>query len=934
MTKRPSFSLAVLSFFFVAACASSDEKPAPVIAPAPPAEDVGPQEEVPPAFRLPDDVTPLRYTLDLVIIPEEDTFKGTVKIDVSLSKPRRAIWLHGARFEVDHASYTPKDGAEVKGTFATVDETGLAGLRLDGEVGPGEGTIHIDFRAEWDTSLKGLYKVTEEGNAYAFTQFEATSARYAFPCFDEPRFKTPYTISVTTTDGHTAIANTREIGREQQEPDLVKVRYADTEPFPTYLIAFAVGPLDVVDQGGIPPNDVRTTTLPFRGIAAKGRGDRLAYAMRETGAILTSLERYFGAPYPFDKLDIIAVPDFASGAMENAGAVTFREWLLLIDEKSAPANQKRAFSLVMAHELAHMWFGDVVTMPWWDDIWLNEAFATWMAYRTVDEVTPSYGTAIGLVERGQMAMNFDALVSARQIRQPVNSDHDIDNAFDAITYSKGGVVLGMFERLLGKEVFRDGIRRYMAKHRFGSATTDDLLASLSEASSRDVATPFKTFLEQPGVPVVDTALVCEGESAKVTFTQARYLPVGSKGDANKTWQIPICVRSGDALSSKETCTIVTTKTAELPLEGACPDFYWPNAAGVGYFKVRMSEEDLLRVLRGTTTGDKSAKAPKGKAIPKAPPLSSSERLAVADAVKSGFFTGTLDVPATLRLLPYLADDRERAVARVPFDILAFLHDEAVSDKERENVQLYIRSLYRPVLDRMGLVAKPGESTDERAHRAAIADLLARVSGDPDVNQKLAALGRAYAKAELGFAFDAAAVDPDLAPVALQAAVRTGDSAFFEGLLARLKTVTDAPTRTNIILALAASTRADHAVRYRALALDPDVRTNEIDQIVLTAFMARENRTSAWDDYKTKMARLIERAPDTRSANLFAIGALFCTTERAGEVRTTLTPFVEKAAGAPRILAGVTEGVELCAARVALHRDAAQLAFRIRPDVKK
>jgi len=930
--------LAVTSCALALACASSEEKPPPPPPPAAAPVEAEPTPESPPTFRLPDDVVPTKYVLDLVLVPEEDTFKGVVKIDVTLAHARRAIWLHGKRFEIDRAQYTPKGGAPVKGTFATVDESGIAGLQLDGEVGPGEGTIEIAFRAEWDTSLKGLYKVVEEGNAYAFTQFEATSARYAFPCFDEPRFKTPFSISVTTTDGHTAISNTREIGREPVEPDMVKVTYADTVPFPTYLIAFAVGPLDVVDLGGLPPNDVRTATLPFRGVAAKGRGPRLAYAMKETGPILTALERYFGSAYPFDKLDIIAVPDFASGAMENAGAVTFREWLLLVDEKTAPANQKRAFSLVMAHELAHMWFGDVVTMPWWDDIWLNEAFATWMAYRTVDEVSPAYGAAIGLVERGHTAMGFDALVSARQIRQPVNDDHDIDNAFDAITYSKGGVVLGMFERMLGKDVFKDGVRRYMAKHRFGSATTEDLLAALSEASGKDVATPFKTFLEQPGVPVVDTALVCEGESAKLTLKQARYLPVGSKGDANKTWQLPLCVRYGDvassATSSKETCTLLSEANAELPLEGACPEFYWPNAAGAGYVKIRMSEADLLRVLRGTTGGDKSAKAPKAKSLPKAPTLSSSERLAVADAVRNGFFTGTLDVAATLALLPFLADDKERAVARVPFDILTFLHDEVVSDKERQNVALTIRSLYRPVLDRMGLVAKASESTDDRAHRAAVADLLARVAADPDVNTKLAALGRAYAKADQGFAFDAAAVDPDLAAVALQAAVRTGDAAFFDGLVARLKTITDATVRMNVLLALSASTNAALASKYRALALDPDVRTNEVDQIVLTSFGARENRVAAWEDFKVRMPTLLERAPDTRSANLFAIGAYFCTADRANEVRATLGPLVDKAPGAPRVLDGVTEAVSLCGARAALHRERAQAVFQTRPTLGK
>jgi alanyl aminopeptidase len=340
------------------------------------------------------------------------------------------------------------------------------------------------------------------GDDYVFTQFQPIAARRAFPGFDEPSFKAPFELTLTVPHGHVAVGNSPALSEEKDPSGRRRIRFAPTPPLPTYLVAWAVGPFDVV-EAPLPPSAEREHSLPLRGLAPRGRGPELRFALDHTGPLLESLERYFASPYPFAKLDVIAVPDFGAGAMENVGAFTFRDSLLLIDPDRAPEWQRRSFANVMAHELAHSWFGNLVTMPWWDDLWLNESFATWM------------------LQQVHSAMNADSLDSARSIRQPIASDHDIANAFDGITYSKGAGVLAMFERWLGEESFRAGIRRHVEEHRFGSADADDLLQALSAASGRDVSGPFQGFLTRPGVPFLRTREVCDSAGSRLVVEQSR-----------------------------------------------------------------------------------------------------------------------------------------------------------------------------------------------------------------------------------------------------------------------------------------------------------------------------------------------------------------------------------------------------------------------------
>ncbi|MEY4580803.1 MAG: hypothetical protein RL701_5506, partial [Pseudomonadota bacterium] len=470
------------------------------------------------ALRLPTQARPLAYTLELSVLPKQERFTGRTQISVELSAASDRVWLHGLDLHVSsvHAVVL---GQFVRGTYRQENADGLASLHFERALPAGRHLLELRYDAAFDRKLQGLFRVDTQGESYAFTQFEALSARRAFPCFDEPGFKTPFDIWLTVERADVAVSNTRALS-EEQAGAYKRIRFARTKPLPTYLVALAVGPLDIVESAPLPAREGRPEPVPLRGIATKQRGPMLGTALSMLAPMLSTLEDYFGVPYPYDKLDIVAVPDFGPGAMENAGLVTFRDSLLLLDPQRASESERRRSAFVIAHELAHQWVGDLVTMRFWDDIWLNEAFATWLQFRVLGHLHPEFNAELELVHDVQDAMLLDGRVTARMIRQPITSTHDILNAFDGITYAKGGGVIAMFERYLGGSVFQQGMQAYMREHAFGHASTEDLLQALSDAAGRDVTQPFLSFLTQPGVPLIEAQLSCErGQPAQLKLHQ-------------------------------------------------------------------------------------------------------------------------------------------------------------------------------------------------------------------------------------------------------------------------------------------------------------------------------------------------------------------------------------------------------------------------------
>jgi alanyl aminopeptidase len=673
-----------------------------------------------------------------------------------------------------------------------------------------------------------------------------------------------------------------------------RIRFATTRPLPTYLVALIVGPWDVV-EGAMPPAGPRDRAVPFRGLAVRGRGPELAYALAKTPALLEALERYFDELYPYAKLDIIAIPDFSAGAMENVGAMTFRDSLLLLDAETAPQWQLRAFAEVMAHELAHNWFGNAVTKAWWDDLWLNEAFATWISHRAVEQTHPEYHFDVVLLETSLGAMNADSLTTARQIRQPIESSHDILNAFDAITYSKGAGVIAMFERWLGPETFRAGIHRYMERHRWGATTTEDLTAALSEAAERDVATPFMTFLTQPGVPYLETERICDAEGSRLRVAQSRYRRPGAPSQEQALWQVPVCARYGVDGETRERCALVAEREGAVPLEAdVCPDWVMPNAEGAGYYRWRQTDADGRRLLDAGWSS-----------------LSDLERIALASNVNAAFDAGVIGPEAAFSAARRFASDPQRAVAEQPLVLLTYITDYLLEEEARPQARRFAASLYAQLARSLGFEAADEDDGDTRLLRAAILGHLALVARDAEVRREFERRGRAYAGID-GPA-DHSALDGDLAFYGLAVAVQEGGTEVFDALRAQLGDTRDSVERGRILRALATSLDPELAARARALALDPALRVNEVMVVPATQMNRPELREATWRWIRDEYDALGERLGRYYMGELPGIAEYFCDEVHAAEVEAFFAPVVDGLEGGPRNLAGALEEIRLCAA---------------------
>ncbi|MBT8469659.1 MAG: M1 family metallopeptidase [Deltaproteobacteria bacterium] len=867
-----------------------------------PAETERTAQQVP-AGPLPDGTRPTRYRLSVTIIPEQDRFSGTSTIGIELDEPSATIWMHGQGLDVT-SIYATHAMARIPATWTPRTTDGVVRVDLQEPLPAGRSTLHVEYSAGFDTPLRGLYRVESAGNAYAFTQFESISARLAFPCFDEPRFKTPFEVTLTIPAGQFAAANT-PIERAIELPDgLQRVSFAPTLPLPTYLVAWAVGPLDVVVGPAIGATKARPLPIPLRGIAARGQGERLRHALDRTGPFVLALENYFGIPYPYRKLDLVAVPDFAAGAMENVGLITFREWLLLLEEGRATEGQRRAFAYVLAHELAHQWFGNLVTMPWWDDIWLNEAFATWMGNKVVQKLHPEYRVDLGELASTQRAMRLDSLGSARSIRQPIETNHDIKNAFDSITYEKGGAVLAMFERWMGAEAFRDGIRLYLRRHEGGTATSADLLAALDEVSDRDVTQPFLSFLNQPGVPLVTGAAdgSCDAGVRTLQLSQERYLPIGSSGDSDRIWDIPLCIRH----AAGTTCTSLSSARARVDLPG-CPSWWMPNADGAGYFRFSMSVEDWTRLR---TQGFRE--------------LSDRGRLAVADSVEASFDRGVMDIEL---LLPWFSDWVEsplRQLAVAPMRPLRFLIDDASPPALRGTVTAYAGQLYRKRYRQLGWRSRPADSSDTKLLREAVIRFMVMDVRDKNGRARAARLGRRY----IGYRSkpNRSVVDPQLAGLVLATAVQDGDEGLFDHLLVLLESSNDATSRSRILSALGHADTPDLSARTLDLALDPRLRVNEIRHVLRTQFRNAQTRDRAWEWLTENFDALAARFGSGELGASPWHAASFCSREAAAEVERFFEPRVAELSGGPRNLAGAVGAILLCAEKASIYAPAVELAF--------
>jgi alanyl aminopeptidase len=808
------------------------------------------------------------------------------------------LWLHARQLDVGHAELIDSSGAHREATFTPRDASGVAEIAFGTTLPAQEIDLALDYSALFNKKLQGLYKVTVGDDAYITSQMEAVSARYAFPGFDEPRFKTPFDITLTVPKDLVAIANTRPQHEEVSEDAKWKtIAYARTEPLPTYLVAVAVGPWDVVEGPTLTANTVRRQALPLRGIGPRGTAPQLKWILAQTPAIVKFFEEYTKQPYPFDKLDLLGAPDFSAGAMENAGLIVFRDVLLRIDD-SSPAGTSRSSFDVTAHEVAHEWFGDLVTVPWWNDIWLNEAFATWAQGKATVALKPEFLGDLSRLESAFGAMASDSLLSARKIRQPVDDQGEIENAFDSITYQKGAAVLRMFEEWVGEDTYRKAMRDYLARHAFGSGSSDDLVAAIAQVSGKGEALSraMRSFLDQPGIPLLHTQLKCSNGKATLAVEQSRYLPYGVLSNDNLQWSVPLCARFGQGDKSSKQCFLVDRPKQSFAVNGGCADWYLPNADAAGYYRFTMSDADVAALTRRVAT------------------LAPVEQMIFADAIKSAFARGDLAPATVLDAMPVLAASDLPQVAFALSGNLVWMREHLATTVTVAALDAYASRLYRPRLAALGYRHRPGESDATSRLRQRLASLLAFDVRDPVVRKELNAQGRMALGLDGSGKVDLAHADPDLRGFALKVAVQDSGAPAFDAVLNELKTNHATQERYELIAALGATRDSVLGEKARDFGLTPAVAVGEMSRLYNAQVAESENRDAFWAWYQGHFDALRARFPDAYQRSLPRMPATGrCETNYSEELQQWLAPRINDIVGGKRALAQSLEAVGQCAA---------------------
>jgi alanyl aminopeptidase len=852
-----------------------------------------------PAGKLSSLAEPLHYWLAFTLDPAVDGYRGETRIRVRLNVAADHIWLHGRDLDVQKVSVSDAKGKAAPANYQQRNNDGVALVSFGRMLPPQEIELSLSFRAKYNTLLEGVSKIKVASDAYLITQMEPVSARFAFPGFDEPRFKTPFDITLTVPKAQVALANTRQLGEKVSNDAKWKtLTFATTLPLPTYLVAFAVGPWDVVEGKPIAPNAERTTALPLRAIASRGNGKRLSYVLEQAPNIIAYYEKYTGQPYPYDKLDLLGAPDFGAGAMENAGLIIFRDTLLLLDQNS-PAERYRAAFTVMAHEIAHQWFGDLVTAPWWDDIWLNEAFATWAEGKGTLALQPEFHGDMEHLEARLGAMRTDSLNSARRIRQPITNQGDIENAFDGITYQKGASVLGMFESWLGPEKFRSGIQKYLAGHKFRSGSSDDMVDVVAAASDQGerLKLAMRSFLDQPGTPRIRTEVSCTDGQAQVKLTQSRYLPLGSKADSKALWGVPVCLRFGHADKNEIQCVLLDKTEASFPIAaGGCPEWTLPNADASGYYRFSISVEAFTKLAAHLAS------------------LSGPEQLIFADAVSSAFYRGELDAAALLDSLPALAASPVPQVATALLDDVEWIREYLVSESQRARFDARIGAIFLPRLQQLGYVRKTAEASNDTALRVRLVKFLALRLQVPEVRAALLAQGRKALALDGGGKAQLGAANADLLASVLGVTVQENGAAAIKAMYAELEINHDANSRYAMLAALGASQDTTLAEQARNYALGASVQLSEMRVLFDAQNQEPENRAAFWRWFQVQFDAVLQRTPAFAQGRMpSSVSDGRCSIESADELDKFFRPHVPQITGGARALAQAQESIGLCSA---------------------
>jgi len=789
-----------------------------------------------------------------------DAYRGEVGVNLQLGRRRSSIELHAVDLRVQRARLRIA-GEERSGRVLPHPERETIEIVFSKPLPPGHARLELSFSGRLRGDLCGLYRAESHGRSYAFSQLAPSNARRFFPCFDEPALKARFRMTVTTGAENQVLSNGPLEGEDLLAGGRKTLRFAATPLISSYGVALAVGPLESSAPMRRGDTEIRVWFVP-------GKSALSHFALETAAECLSRLESWFELPHPYPKLDLVAVPEFEFGAMENPGAVFFRENLLLLDPRSVSLEEKKRAAEVIAHEIAHMWFGNLVTMAWWDDLWLNEAFATWMAFAIVDAWQPHWRMWQSFAHRRADALDADSFVSTHPVYTPVRSAAEAAENFDLITYEKGASVVRMLERYLGEEVFREGVRLYVRRHREANAVAADLWSALAQESNLDVSAIVRPWIEQPGHPVVSVTRREWDGLGVIELQQRRFFerplrrgaPVGSH---RARWPVPWVGRVGTGLPGETRLVrhLLTRQRERIPGHGAELTFVYGNADEGGFFRPLHGEAELQDLIEDL------------------PSLCAVERQALVDHQWALARSGDAPLAGLLDLAAALGADRcpdvLAAVERPLLSLCKRLAPDAVPASEAR-LRAWVEVYYGGQVDELGWEPLAGEDDDTRLRRARILSIVGHVGQASTVTEE--AVRRCHA-----YLADRTSLDPNLAGVVVRMAAARGDEALFEAFVRAQREAHTPQEKRRFLFALGDFGAPDLVARSLALCLEDEVATQDVVSLLTRLLANRLGREATWSFIRRRWSALRKRIPPQHGSRLIAATPALLSREHRREV---------------------------------------------------
>ena len=823
--------------------------------------------------RIPTIATPEHYQLTITPDLANENFAGDETIQIDLLKPSASITLNAA--EIKFSEVTIASGGKTQTAHVTSDEKNeMATFTVPEPIGAGPAEIHIRYSGILNGQLRGLYLSKANNRKYAITQLENTDARRMYPSFDEPSYKATFDITAIIDKGDTAISNGKIISDTPGPGDgKHTLKFSTTPKMSSYLVALAVGDWECQEGSA--------DDIPIRVCGVPGKKQYAGFALEAAEYTMKFYDRYFGIKYPYGKLDILGVADFSAGAMENTACIISRD-LLFVDPKQSPYFLRKIVAQdLVAHEMAHQWFGDLVTMKWWDDVWLNEGFATWMAFKPMEAWKPEWNLQTDAVGSSTGAMDTDSLSSTRAIEAHAETPAQIQELFDGITYNKAAAVLSMVEGDVSEDIFRKGVNSYLAKYSYSNATSEDFWNEITQVSHKPVDRIMETFVKQPGVPLVTLRTVCNGGKTKVTLSQQRYFSdrVRFEAGSPELWQIPVCLKVG----KEEKCQLLASKEQQVILPG-CGTAVFGNAEARGYYRSGYDPENLKLI---SSSAERT--------------LSPGERYLLLNDVVAQVSLNRLTAGDALALVQDMKDDTSTAVINYVSNQLTFAGEYLVTDADRAQYQAWVRATFSPVVDKLGWVSAPDDSDEIRARRATLITILGLSGHDPKTIE--------MSKDMVNKALNGELVDRTVLSAALNVAAREGDAVLYNRILghfAQIKTQDDFILYGQVLCLF-----SDPALLNRTLsfAISPGMRAQDAPRVIGAVMANPAGRQVAWDFIRQHWPEVDAKLSNYTDASMVSITGVFCDTAKRDEVQQFFTE--HKIPAAERELKLTIEQINAC-----------------------